>query len=479
MSRSMFGRDLNTVNVRCAVLLCLMSFFGFAAATPSVHAETLNDALARAYIGNPTLNKARATLRSVDEGVPQARAQSRPSASVVASAGRAFTHAGLADTGAGISGAAASGYPNEGTPSTPRQAGISVTQPLYRGGAIDAGIEQAEAAVLAQRAALLDTEQTVLQAAATAYLDVVQAQALLDLQTNFETVQKRDLEVLQGRYRVGEVTLTDVNLQEALVASAAAARVSAESMLATTRSAYAKVIGAAPDKAAMPKLTYPLPANLGEAVATARSRNPQVVAALHTEKATRAAVDVADAGLLPSVGITASAMHADDSAQRNTFSTVGSLVSTVSIPLDGGALAAKARAARQNASAARINIEEAERGVEDAAIAAWQALATARANIASYQAAVKANELAVKGMRQQVSVGTSMVIDMLNSEQTLLTAQVNLVKARHDEGVSIFALLAAIGSLSAQALKLPVNYYDHEAHYRAVRDRWFGYGSDE
>ncbi len=444
--------------------------------------QTMDEALAQAYLGNPALNSARGTLRSVDEGVPQARAQSRPSAAVVGSAGRAATHAGISgfnSTGTVHDGAAASGYPNAWYPTTPRTAGVSVTQPLYKGGGIDAGIAQAEATVLAQRAALLDTEQTVLLLSATAYLDVVQAQALLELQTKFETVQKRDLEAFQGRFRAGEVTLTDVSLQEAQVASAAAARVSAEGALTSARAAFAKLVGARPGKLALPRLSYPLPASLDEAVTQARGRSPKVVTAVHSESAAKAAVDVADSGLLPSVSVTASAVHNLDRTKRDDFSTAGSVVANLSIPLDGGALAAKSRAARQSANVARINVEQAARTAEESATTAWQALATARASIASYQAAVKANELAAEGMRQQVAVGSSTVIDMLNTEQILLSARVNLVKARHDESVSIFSLLASVGELTAQTLKLPVQYYDYETHYRNVRDRWFGYGIDE
>ena len=441
--------------------------------------QTLEEALSRAYLGNPTLNSGRATLRSVDEGVPQARAQSRPSASMTGSAGRAVTHAGIANTGAGTSGSTASGYPNAWMPTTPRTVGVAVTQPIYKGGGIDAGIQQAEATVLAQRAALLDNEQTVLLLAATAYLDVVQTQALLELQTNFEAVQKRDLEAFQGRFRAGEVTLTDVSLQQAQVASATAARISAEGALMSARAAFAKMVGAQPSKLVLPRLSYPLPATLDEAVAQARGHSPKVVTAVHSESAARAAVDVADSGLLPTVSVTAAALHNLDRTKRDDFSTAGSVIANLSIPLDGGGLAAKSRAARQSANAARINVEQAARVAEESATSAWQVLATARAGIVAYQAAVKANELAAEGMRQQVAVGSSTVIDLLNTEQTLLNARVNLVKARHDESVSVFSLLASVGELTAQTLKLPVPYYDYEAHYRDVRDRWFGYGIDE
>ena len=34
--------------------------------------------------------------------------------------------------------------------------------------------------------------------------------------------------------------------------------------------------------------------------------------------------------------------------------------------------------------------------------------------------------------------------------------------------------LAAVGTLTAADLKLPVDLYDPEKHYREVRDKWFG-----
>ncbi len=458
---------------------CGAGMFGAAllAFSPLAVGQTLADALAQAYQSNPALNGARATLRSVDEGVPQARAQARPSAAVTGSVGGTETHAGV--TRGRPTGTAASGYPNDWYSTTPRSVGVSVTQPIYKGGGIDAGVEQAEAIVLAQRAALLDTEQTILLMAGSAYLDVVQAQALLDLQISFEAFRKRDLEAFRGRFAAGEVTRTDVSLQEAEVASATAARIAAEGTLVTASATFVKVVGARPGKLVLPKLGYSLPASRDEAVAQARGRSPKVVTATHSVSAAKAAIEVADSGLLPSVSVTASALHNLDRGRRDDFSTAASLVANLTIPLDGGGVAAKSRAARQNANVARINVEQAAATAEEAAITAWQALATARASIGSYEAAVKANEMATAGMRQQVAVGSSTAIDLLNTEQTLLASRVNLVKSHHDEATSIFSLLAATGELTAQTLKLPVQYYDFEAHYNDVRGRWFGYGIDE
>lgn len=51
-----------------------------------VAAETLTDALVRAYNTNPTLEISRAALRAADEEVPQARAGLRPNVDAIGTA---------------------------------------------------------------------------------------------------------------------------------------------------------------------------------------------------------------------------------------------------------------------------------------------------------------------------------------------------------------------------------------------------------
>jgi outer membrane protein TolC len=71
-------------------------------------------------------------------------------------------------------------------------------------------------------------------------------------------------------------------------------------------------------------------------------------------------------------------------------------------------------------------------------------------------------------------VGARTTLDVLDAEQELLDAQVNLARARRDTLVAGFQVLVAEGRLSAANLALPVEIYDPETDYRAVRDRWFG-----
>ena len=64
--------------------------------------------------------------------------------------------------------------------------------------------------VSSTRATTLATEQSVLFSVAQSFMDVVQNQAVLDLSINNEQVLRRELEATQDRFRVGEITRTDV-----------------------------------------------------------------------------------------------------------------------------------------------------------------------------------------------------------------------------------------------------------------------------
>ena len=68
------------------------------------------------------------------------------------------------------------------------------------------------------------------------------------------------------------------------------------------------------------------------------------------------------------------------------------------------------------------------------------------------------------------------MLDVLDAEQELLDAQVNLVRAQRDEFVAATELTAAVGKLTAKKFNLEVDYYDESDHYNKVRDKFYGSG---
>ncbi len=92
----------------------------------------------------------------------------------------------------------------------------------------------------------------------------------------------------------------------------------------------------------------------------------------------------------------------------------------------------------------------------------------------SARAQVSAAAEALNGIRQEYLVGSRSTIDVLNAEQEVINARINLVIAEHDQVLASYELKAAIGKLTARNLDLPGPYYDAEENYRRVKNKWIG-----
>lgn len=434
-------------------------------------AQSLEKALSEAYASNPALAAQRARLRAVDETVPQALSGYRPTISTELSVSRTGSRTNL------------DGGRNSGSGATPKTAEVTLSQPLYNASVAPA-VRRAEALVQAQRATLLASEQQVLLAAATAYVDVVQNDAVLALTVNNEQVLGRQLQAAQDRFRVGEYTRTDVAQSESRLAGAVATRMAAEGTLQISRAAYVRLVGSQPGKLKAPKPRFKLPASVDAAIAMAQSNNPTVLAASFSEQAARHAVEQQFGKMLPSASLGASAGRTYAPGQSNNvdidWTSSATLTAKVTVPLyQAGQPESLVREAKQSANQARIEIEESRRQAAESAVSAWQGLETARASIESYRAQVRAAEIALDGVRQEAQVGSRTVLDVLNQEQELLNGRVNLVRAQRNEMVAAFTLLSAVGQLTAQGMGLSVPAYDPHANYKQVRDKWIGTGIGE
>lgn len=445
-----------TVSLAVAVLL-----FG-AAAVPAAHAESLEEALAAAYLNNPTLRAQRAAVRAVDESVPQALSGWRPTVTLNGSAG-------LADTTSRVSSV------SRDQDLTTRSYDLTVTQPLFRGFRTEAAVDRAQNSVRAAQAGLQATEQDVLLAAAVAYLDVIEAQAVVELTTNNVQVLERQLEATRDRFRVGEVTRTDVAQAEARVAGAVADRIAAESDLQARRATYERVVGAVPGEVQNPAEVGNLPDSLEESVRLAITSAPGVVSQQYTADAAVDGIREVRGELLPSVNLRASYGEDWERTQEDSSTETASVVVQATVPLyQAGAVYSRLREQKHRAGQSRIQVDEARFEAREAAVQAWENLAAARASIESLSAQVEAANIALEGVQREAQVGARTVLDVLDQEQELLNARVSLVRAQRNSYVAGYQLLAAVGRMTVGSLGLPVETYDPDAHYLDVRNQWFG-----
>ncbi|TVR99760.1 MAG: hypothetical protein EA406_02490 [Rhodospirillales bacterium] len=452
----------------------------FAAVSLDGAAQTLEEALVAAYLTNPTLAAERAQVRQVDEGVSQALSGWRPSVNVFGDVGLQRRDTRI-DNGVpfGIPGqVGGGGSRSQRLDTVPRQVGVEVAQPLFRGGRTMAATRLSENAVRAARARLTATEQDVLGEAVRAYVDVLAAQAVLEFEIQNERRLEQFRRATQDRFDVGEVTRTDVVQAEARLARAQADRVRGEGDLEAVRAAYRNVIGEMPGVLQLPPLPSDLPESLGTAIDQAEQMNPRVVAAEFTERALLDRVDEVRGELLPELSLRGEARRTQDVAGDST--RVNELRATVNltVPLyQSGVEYSRLRQAKQEVLEQRRVLEQVRRNAAQEVATTWSDFAAAQARVQAFRTEVSANEIAVEGVIQEQAVGTRTVLDVLDTQQDLLESQRNLVFARRDELRFAYEIRRAVGTLTVAMLDLPVEPYNPERHYQDVRGRWFGGGS--
>ncbi|MGE0196043.1 MAG: TolC family outer membrane protein [Methylocystis sp.] len=453
-----------------------------AVAPAPASAESLLSALARAYYGNPDLNQSRANVRVRDEDAPKAKAGLRPKASIAAQAGSQYAaikipFGGSASQQAGAA-SGSSGDFQDTYVGYPRGTTLNLSQTLFDGFRTENSVRQAESGVFAARSTMRLTEQAILQNGATAYMNVLRDTAVVSLRKNNISVLDEQLKQTRDRFQVGEVTRTDVSQAEASVALARSEYYAAQAQLKTSMANYRQIIGAEPKHLQPGRSLEPLlPKSMEKAIAIALVEHPGVTAAFHQVDAAALAVKVAEGALLPSLSVTGEVSNQYDSflglpgLRQFTAAAMGRL----NVPLyQGGAEYASIRQAKEQLGQARLNADLQRDSVRASVVSSYGLLETARASIVSGQAAVKAAETALAGVREEAKVGQRTTLDVLNAQQALLNARVNLVTSQRDRVVASYAALGSIGRLSAHELNLNVAIYDPSLHLYQVHDQWFG-----
>ena len=455
-------------SIKYRMLLGVMACVSVLAGAGAVSAETLESALAKAYGNNPNLNAQRAGVRAADENVAQAKSGYRPQITASADVGRTYTQ--YDDRQPGPFGGV------QGSQLTPRGYGLEITQPIFDGFRTDNSVRRAESNVLASREDLTTVEQNTLFSAASAYMNVLRDTAILDLQRNNVEVIDEQLRQTRDRFNVGEVTRTDVAQAESRLAAARSQASQAEANLRGSIAQYRQYVGVDPQQLApgrpLDKLT---PRSVNEALKIALGEHPAIKAAQHAVDAAEFQVKIAQGALAPQVGVRATVTQRYDVRGANDEQLAASAVASLTVPIyEGGQAYAATRQAKEQVGQAQLQADWVRDQVRAAVLSSWGALEAARAQIEAAQAQIDAAETALSGVREEARVGQRTTLDVLNAQQELLTARVNLIQAQRDRVVGSYSLVQAMGRLNSRALGLAVNHYNPKIHYDQVKDLWIG-----
>ncbi len=446
-------------------MACVIAIAVLAAIGPSA-AETLPEALVKAYQTNPQLNAERARQRGTDENVPQALAGYRPQIIASLSAGLQAVRNLLPD--------------NTVSSATlrPWTIGVTVSQILYNGNKTANSVRVAEFQVKSGREALRNVGQGVLLDAVTAYTNVLANQAMVESQRANVAVLREIQATTKRRLDAGDVTPTDTAQAEARVSRGLADLNAAEVALAISKETYAQVIGEPPAQL-MPASTVDglSPNGLAAAKEAARHEHPAVLGAAYDVDVAQTTIKVAESSLLPTVSVQASASKAvqTDQTLTTTVTDQASVLGQLNVPIyDGGTAASQTRQAKELTTQSRLVLEQVRNQARTAVASAWVSNEGTKVALTAAEAEVRAANVALQGVRREAAGGQRTTIDVLNAQQDLTSARARLIVSQRDRIIASYTLLSAIGRLDVSVLKLDTPDYLPEVHYHQVRDAWHG-----
>ena len=476
------GVALKTLSV--GQLLLAIAACGMLQIADSTQADTLEQALAKAYQTNPQLNSQRAVVRAADEGVAQALSGFRPTVTATAASGHQFTSnlsKGPVSPIAPIPSSTTAGpaYTRTNAGYTPTTLTATANQNLYNGLQTSNKTRLAETTTSAARETLRVAEQTVLLNAATVYMDLLRDNALLELQRRNVEVLQEQLRLTRIRFDAGELTRTDVAQAETNLAQGRSSVLSAVAQVARSRSTYRQVIGIEPGNLMPGSPVDRLnPGRLEDAIELGRARHPNVGVALFGIDAATLQVKINEGALYPNVTLNGTVSQNWETPglltvelqQFNAF-----VMGQVTVPLyQGGAEYALIRQSKETVAQKRFDLDTARDAVQANIVTTWAQLDAAKSQIAATETQVAAAEIALSGVRDEAQVGVRTTFDVLTAIITVVTARTALVTAQHDRVVASYALLAAVGELNLSKLRIAVPLYDPMIHYQQIRNAWIG-----
>jgi len=437
---------MSLLKVSGKAVLAIAASLAFAGAG---QAESLKSALAKAYENSGVLAQNQALLNAADESVVAAAGALLPA--VQASISQSYRKTeGVSDI------------------SDSTSFSISARMPIYDFGRGQLGIDLAKEAVAGTRLQLASIEQSVLLNAIEAFMQYRQVTELVRLRENNLKVIDQELRAANDRFEVGEITRTDVAMAEAAKAQSLSALAQARGDLERSTEAYMMAVGSKPNSPDAPVNLPSLPASASAAKAAAAKGHPDVLAAQSQVKQAEIRLAQAEANAMPSISLSGSLSRSDQTSLNMTSSA--NLGVEATIPLyQGGQIDSGVRQATAQLSSAKSALRVAVLNSDLQVGSAYARLTVARANMQATEQQIAAAQIAFDGLREEAKLGARTTLDVLNAEQNLLDAKANRVIASTEVVNATYAVVAALGQLSAKGLGLQVDLFDPEAYAATVQ----------
>ncbi len=341
---------------------------------------------------------------------------------------------------------------------TKNTAGLTLTQNLFNGYRTASSVRTARLNKELAQISLEGTRQNTLFEGINSYIDVLRQRRLIELARENEATIQRQLNLEDERVQRGSGVAVDVLQAKSRLQRSKEQRVQFEGSLEDAISRYTQVYGRAPNIDTMMDPVPPvdlIPSQLERSVEIAITENPAVGnSGTNVEVARERRRNIAGE-LMPTVDLEAAWNY-----EKHNNATLGtrrdySLVLSATWDLFTGF---STRSSQSQASfqyhASKDEHEFSTRKVIEQTKLAWQALLTARERLELLENAVNIASEVFESRKKLREAGKETVINVLDAENEVNSAQINFTSASYDERIAVYQLLLAMGRLDPVHLSI-------------------------
>ena len=402
----------------------------------SASAQSLTEAVDKTIQSNPNVLAESHYRRSVDKTIDQARAGYYPQVDLNLGIGRERAE----------NNSTAPGHRTL----TRGEAGLSASQMLYDGFATKSAIEQSQSMAESAGYSVFDTAETTSLRAVQVYLDVLRRQDLLKLTEDNLESHERIFSQIEQRSESGVGNSADLEQTRGRLALSEANLTSNQGNLEDALSSYNRVVGNMPESPADPGLDCcnKAPATLEDAMAIAYNQHPALRSAMAQHEAALAQEQGAEAPFHPQVNFELSTRADNDlDGQKGHEKEVLAMLRLRYNLLNGGADKARLEETAFLSQQAREEANIAVRDIERDVRLAWNSLDNLSHQLPVLKQRMESAKQTREAYQQQFNLGQRTLLDLLDTENEVLTASSEYTNAYYDHLYACYWLAETMGKL--------------------------------
>jgi len=425
------------------VYILILLFFN-----TNLFADSLTEALLKAYNKNPKLNAERENISVSEENINISKSDYLPSITLSGSKSKEDTNKLTNQSGGDAS----------ITDVDPLTTSLLIEQTLYDG-ARNADLKKNELGLDVAKVQLLKVEQEILYQAVEAYTGLVLANKKYKINQSNINLLERQVETDQARLEKGQISVVDLAQSEASLAGANAKFIEAKNEVVTGKLIYENVIGSIDNISNLNEklnINIKLPQSLGEANKISQQNNPELIIAKLELQQSEKDIKIARAELGPSATLSFETSQTEDLSATYDERDKSVLKATVKWPFyTGGKNRATLNKNKNLSNQKRLLLEDAITSNKTTVASTWSSYQSSKSLLNSVKSQVRAAEIANEGITIEYESGLGRsTLDVIQSNTLLLDAKTSLANAERNYLLSQFKVLESIGLLTTKHLQI-------------------------